>query len=270
MAVYPKFVMVDGPDSAGKSKVLEALKQWAVDRKLKVVDLPGMQKEFHEKKKLDERELRLHTMIDDVPLLRELEQEFGTFDVLMSAEPTQGCLGRLIRNEIIHKDHLRPYTTLATAHAYGLERNIIYNRCLVDVLNRGLYDFHDRGFVTSMVYQTVQGAKEGLTLDDILRIPGNLLAQEYMPGLLILLRITPETASERSKKRTKQDGAIFEKEEFQRKVNEAYGSAWLREFFESRGTTVAYLDMDQLPTPADTARRTVELWDQYLKDRRLA
>jgi thymidylate kinase len=221
--------------------------------------------ELAAKKQLDERDVERKRTFDAIPRLSDLEP----VDFILSAEPTYTAIGKVIRDEIISTNRRHPYTALATAHAYALDRNVLYNRLLIDALVAGKYVVQDRGFVTSMVYQSVQGQQEGLALDDILSLPGNALAQQHMPGLLIILSIDPEVARKRGDGRAKKDDAIFEKDDFQRRIAEVYSSDWLREFFEQRGTTVAYLDMGKLPTPADTARKTVEVWENYLKSKKL-
>jgi thymidylate kinase len=254
--VYPKFAMVDGIDKSGKSAIIAAFLHWAESQGMKVVDLPHLWGEL---------DANQRPKLTTIPLLKDIEP----VDLIISAEPTYTAIGKVIREEVISEHHPRPYSALATAHAYALDRNMLYNRLLIDALVQGKYVVQDRGFVTSIVYQSVQGEQEGLKLDDILALPGNALALEHMPGLLVVPRIDPGLAAQRGDTRAKQDHAIFERLEFQRKIAEAYASGWLREFFERRGTAVAYLDMAKLPTPADTAAKTVEVWETYLRGKGL-
>ena len=128
---------------------------------------------------------------------------------------------------------------------YAADRQILYKRLLIPALDGGKIWVQSRSFSTSIVYQQLQAKEQGetLSMQEILSFEGNKLALQNPPNLLIIPTIKDvEKALERTKKREKDDRAIFETLEFQLKVKPYYESQELREFFEKLGTKVEYVD----------------------------
>lgn len=238
-----RFVMVDGLDGSGKGVIVNALARWAEGKGLKVLDL----KEYcTENKTLPEPE------------------EITEFDAIRSDEPTYSFVGLGIRDEMI-KDNNRKYSALSVAHAFALDREILYRRVIIPAMKAGKYIFQERGVTSSLVYQPVQ---ERLQLSELMKLPGNRLALENAPGLLIITKIEPETVIRRLQGRSKRDDSIFENLTFQRKLEERYSSEWLRNLFERFGSKVTYLNTDDPRTVEDTKVEAVRVWEEFVSGKK--
>ena len=101
-----------------------------------------------------------------------------------------------------------------------------------------------RGVASSLAYQPIQAKskEEELSIEQICMFKGNALALQHAPDLLIIADVDVNVAQERLKLRRKDDSSAMEKLEIQLKMAEAYRSQWFREFLESKGLQVAYLD----------------------------
>ena len=184
------------------------------------------------------------------------------YDIIVNAEPTYSYLGIAIRDEIV-KDNQRKYSGLTTAHAFALDREILYRKVLIPALEAGKTIIQERGVVSSFVYQPIQ--LERMNLQDIMNIPGNRLALKYAPSLLVITQVDPQVVIHRLRNRDKQDHAIFEKLVFQGQIANRYESEWLRKLFEGKGTKVVFLDTNYPKTVEDTKRAAIELWEKYDK-----
>ncbi len=215
------FVMVDGLDGSGKGSAMEALKEFAHDKKLRTFDLKTFWKEN-----------------DAIPDISEL----GEFDVLISAEPTYALVGKGIREEII-KHNSREYSAQSTAFAFSLDREILYRKLLIPALKAGKWVFQERGIVTSLVYQPVQG---NISMNEIINLPGNRLALQHAPGLLIIPQISAHVAMQRLASREKKDDAIFENLAFQQKIKDRFESEWLQTLLKNSGTRIEFVDNESV------------------------
>lgn len=229
------FTIVDGGDVSGKGTIVDALGRHYEIKGLSVFDLRKYQKEN-----------------GNLPEAHDIIE-----DVILSAEPTFCLIGGGLRDEII-KQNERTYSALSTAMAFALDREILYKRLIIPLLERGKKVIQERGFTTSLVYQPIQD--ESLTIEEILKLEGNRLALENIPDDLIICKVPAEISMERLEGRVdKQDDAIFEKLQFQRKAAERFQSDWFREFFESRGTKVHYLDASgDIPYGIEQAIKFIE------------
>jgi dTMP kinase len=235
-----KFVVVDGLDGSGKGTILHGLEEWAKNSKLKVLHLKDYCREH---KNFPESE------------------DLAEFDVIRSDEPTYSFVGQAIRDEMIRSNH-RNYSALSVAQAFALDREILYKRVLIPALKSGKHVFQERGIVTSVVYQPVQ---ERLQLSELLKLPGNKLAMQNAPDLLIITQVSPEAVMERLNTKEKRDNSIFENLLFQRKVAERYSASWLRSLFEGCGTSVVYIDTNPPKTAEDAKKEAVEIWERLLE-----
>ncbi|MBT4824094.1 deoxynucleoside kinase [Candidatus Woesearchaeota archaeon] len=236
-----KFVMVEGLDGSGKGVVVNTLKEYFDNKGLKVFDLREHCKEHL-----------------SFPEFSEIEE----YDVIINAEPTYSHVGIAIRDEIIRENE-RKYSGLSTAHAFALDREILYKKLLIPALEKGKTVIQERGLVTSFVYQPIQ--LERISLKDILNIPGNRLALKYRPDLLIITKVDPQVVIHRLKNREKKDNAIFEKLVFQRQVANRYESEWLSKLFSGRGSQVQFLDTNYPKTVEDTQKAAIEMWEEFDK-----
>lgn len=236
-----KFVMVEGIDGSGKGVIVDSLVEWAKQKNMRLLSLKDFCKE--------------HKTFPQT-------EELAEFEVIRSDEPTYSFVGQAIREEIIRKNGLREYSAWSTAQAFALDREILYKRIVIPALKAGKHVFQERGVVTSIVYQPVQGKMQ---LSELLRLPGNKLAMQNAPDLLIIAQITPELAMDRLQKREKKDNSIFENLLFQRKIVERYNSGWLRSLFEGHGSSVVYINTTPPKTIEDTKKESVGIWERLLE-----
>jgi dTMP kinase len=221
-----KLVTIDGIDGAGKGTLVKGLASHFEYEGRKVCDLSNYCKK---NKSLPEF------------------SEIAGYDVLLSNEPTYSWVGLAIRDEII-SDNKRDYSPLDTATSYSLDRLILYKRIIIPALNEGLLVINDRSVTTSIVYQPIQDEKKTEPVEllaQIMELSGNKLALEYRPDLLLIASLAPQTAVERLAARVqKNDKSIFDRLDFLIKADQRFRSEWFRRIFESRGSRVAYIDMN--------------------------
>lgn len=234
-----RFVMVDGLDGSGKGTIVNALKRWAEEKQLSILDLREYAKQNN---KLPETD------------------EIAQYDAIISAEMTHCWIGRALRDEIVRKNS-RNYSIESTAQAFSLDREILYKRIIIPAVKQGKYIFQERGVISSVVYQPVQGR---IQLSELMKLAGNRLAIQNAPGLLIIPLVSPEAVMRRLENREKKDQAIFEEINFQRKIEERYKSQWLKKMFENYGSKVIYLDTSPPKTPEETESDAVKIWEEYL------
>lgn len=211
-----RFAMIDGIDGSGKSTVLTLFKEELIGQNRTVFDLT-------EAIKTSGR----------IPLFNELpETEF-----IFSAEPTHAWIGAAIREEIIRKD--AGYGVWYAVEAFALDRAILLKRCLLPALKAGVKIIQDRGFTSSLAYQSVQGS---IPMRDIISVAGNALAATHPPDLFILVDCPVKVAIGRLQKRSKQDDSLFEREQMLQKIQNAFVSRELWDFIPK--TELFYLNTD--------------------------
>ncbi len=236
------FLMIDGLDGSGKGTAIKSLVSYLEAKGMKAFSLHDYWKNSN-----------------NIPELEEVEG----YDVIVSAEPTFSMVGKVIREEIVRNSHNRRYSALSTAHAFALDREILYKKLIIPALRHGKLVLQERGIVSSLVYQPVQ--LERLSLKDIAMLPGNRVALANAPDLLVITKVEPVVAIGRIKKRDKKDNAIFENLAFQQKIQLRYESGWLRKIFEKRGTKIAYLDTNPPKSVEDTKKDIIEIFKSATK-----
>ncbi|MBW2988416.1 hypothetical protein KY318_02800, partial [Candidatus Woesearchaeota archaeon] len=182
-------------------------------------------------------------------------------DVIISCEPTLAWVGKIIKEELIRPKERLSYSGVTIAHAFALDREILYRRVIIPALEQGKIIFQERGVITSFVYQPVQ---IHTPLTELMNIPGNKLALKYAPSLIIICTVEPEYLMPRLEKRPSHDRQIFEHLSFQRKLYHRYKSDWLRELFAKYGSTFAYIDTNPPKTEEDTILAAKKVWEDYL------
>lgn len=166
-----------------------------------------------------------------------------------------------MRYEITEKND-RHYSDLSTAWGYGLDREVLIKRVESPAIEIGLDIFKERSFSTTILYQANQ--KDGLSLDEVMAIPGNDIAKLYRPDLLIIPFVDDvKIAINRAAGREKDDNCRWEEIEFQIEVDKRYKSSWFREYFENLGTTVTYINTSG--TLEETHEQSVEVFMKYLE-----
>jgi dTMP kinase len=229
-----KFIMVDGLDGSGKGVVIDSLKEWAVKKKLNVIDL----REYWKTK--------------------EGFPDIINYDVVISAEPTFTGWGKKLREDLIRTGSKASKEEIA--EAYSKDRKDLYKNIIIPALKQNKFIFQERGIVSSLVYQSVQG----IPVDDLLALEGNRFCLDYPPDLLIITVVNPEVVMERLENRKKKDNSMFEKLEFQKNIKSVYESSWLKQIFEKKGTKVIYLDTNPPSSPQDTKRKAIEILENNI------
>ncbi|MAG16253.1 hypothetical protein CMO88_04285 [Candidatus Woesearchaeota archaeon] len=236
-----KFVMVDGLDGSGKGTIVDGLSEWA---ELKAMNTLDLRKYCRDKNNFPSAD------------------EINAASVIVSCEPTFCYVGKAIREELVRTSERR-YSAWSLAQAFSLDREILYQRVIIPAVKAGKLIFQERGLTSSLVYQPVQ---ERIQLSELLKLPGNRLAINNAPSLLLIAKVSPETVVKRLGLRTKKDNSIFDNVAFQRKLEERYSSEWLRRLFEQHGSTVQYIDTDEPKTPEETKQESVEIVEKFFED----
>jgi thymidylate kinase len=215
------FIVVGGIDGCGKGVIIKTWAEELAKQGKKIFDL----REYTKKNGC-------------FPEYEEIKK----FDVILSNEMTYAWVGAALRGEIIQGNG-RDYSALSIAQAYALDREILYRRILVPTIKDKKIILQERTFETSIIYQPLQDSS--ITVEQIMEIPGNKFALENRPDIIVIPKLSAETAIKRLAARSeKQDNAIFEKLDFLTKAAERYYSPWFREFFEKLGVKVIYLSTE--------------------------
>lgn len=230
-----RFIMVDGITGSGKSTVLQAVHDWAVS--------------------CQHRVFRLHDWNGAEPPRFE---DLPDADVYFTYEPTRTWVGAAIRYELSQTDH--PYGGEELAHAFSLDRQIMYRRFIIPALTAGKTIIQDRGVSSSIVYQPVM--PNSVPLETILSLPGNRLALEHAPDALILTRLSAEEAAQRIAGRTDESKGVFADIDFLRLQEERFASDWFRHLFEQRGATL--YELDTWGPMEESHKRATDLINQLL------
>ncbi len=245
-----KFTILEGLDGVGKGVVKKAIEQYE-----------------------EERGRYIHNCMQDLndfPIDMEVAFKMGSAPdregfLFSTSEPSFYGIGKAIREEIIQNNQ-RLYSSDTQIQTFSLDRLIQMRRVVVPCLVRGYDVLQERNFVSTLTYQSLVASKEGESLDDvkrkILEQEGSKIQLEYAPNLMIISTIgNVSELIHRLEKREKKDNSEFENLQFQTELKPFYEDAWLREFFKSHGTTVAYLDAGL--TEEDTERQALEIYTDF-------
>lgn len=205
------FIMIDGPTGSGKSTVIKAIQAWATQCNHRIFSTYDWKQ-------------------PEPPIFEHIPE----FDVLFSYEPSRTWVGSAIRYEMSRDDN--PYTGEELAHAFALDRSILYKRLIIPALLAGKTVIQDRGLGSSCVYQPIM--PNSVPLENILSLPGNQTALAWAPDHLILTQTTPDVIMKRIKERSDDHKGVFADPNFIQEQVKRYASNWLRELFEKQGTTV--------------------------------
>ncbi len=227
-----RFIMIDGIAGSGKSTLIRAAQTWSRERGLRVFDLAAWSKDHAEPPRFE---------------------DIAEHDVYFTFEPTRTWIGSAIRFELSRTDV--PYSGTSLAHAFALDRELMYRRLVLPALAAGKTVIQERGVCTSVAYQPLM--PDAPELEDILVLPGNALALSRAPDHLILARLDPAVAIERLRERDEESRGVFADVELLRRVSERFSSDWFRSLFQSRGTTIHDLPTDM--SPEQTATRALTL-----------
>ncbi len=218
-------IVIEGIDGSGKSTVSSACEAWAKKRGAS----------FFNVIEFSEREHRL-------PSLAEVGDATG----LLTAEPTFCWTGKAIRDEIIAKhegDTAPRYDGWETAHAFAADRLVQFRRIIIPFLQNHpeRIVIQDRSLASSLAYQPLQDKR--LSTERMMELPGNQQTVAFYPTLLLLIRTEAAAAMARLETRTeKQDGVIFEEEDFQKKLVQRFLSDDVLGPFARAGSKIGAVD----------------------------
>jgi Thymidylate kinase len=221
-----RLVVIDAIDGAGKDTVAERLRTYVRKTGRNLVDLDEVARganAFYFERGDDPR-------LDGV-------------DAIYVSQPTYVGIGRVIRGEIMKHN---AYDVRATAQAYALDRQVLYERTILPFLRArpGRIVLQGRGLMSTLAYQTVQG----LTIPELLELPGNRLELSRRPDCAIILEVSTETAVKRLAGRTnKIDDDKFAEEAFQKRVSRRYRDEDLKKVFTKLGTRIEFVDAEDSP-----------------------
>jgi len=125
------------------------------------------------------------------------------YEVSLTAEPTSGVIGQLIRMVLGGKIEMDPYALALLFTADRMDHN---TKLIKPALDAGKIVICERYFYSTLAYQSAQG----LSLQWLRDINSNAIE----PDLAILMDLKPEEAF----RRLKHDREIFEELEFQKRV----------------------------------------------------
>ncbi len=240
-----KFVVIDGLDGVGKGVFLKSLMNEARKDQKRVFN-------FHDF-------WRSH---DHLPNVKDL---IGKFDLVITAEPTFCGVGRYIRTELTAKNN-RNYSANSIAHAYALDRMILYQKVILPLLEAGIDVYQSRSFSTSLVYQRQHALNQGKVFDadEILSIPGNAFCYNHPMDYLIIPTINNvQQVMSRLEEREKQDNCEYEEVDFQVKIKEHYESEDFRKIFTDKGVKVIYMDAGK--TVEYSQQQAIDFYHHHLK-----
>lgn len=237
-----RLVILDAIDGAGKTTVLNGLKQRFLDQGKQVFDLVEYTKAHHR--------------------LPEITEEgIAEAEVLISAEPTHCWVGAAIREEILPLHADRTPGGKLTAQAFALDRAFLFTRIILPFLRAkpGRIVLQDRGVITSFAYQPLQDPS--VSLEWLQSLEGNQIELSRSPDLFLLLNIAPATALERINSRgLRVDQDIFEKASFQERLVARYRDAYVLASYRAGGTQIQEIDASQTPD-----RVTDDAWQEIQK-----
>ena len=149
----------------------------------------------------------------------------------VSAEPTKGPIGRLIREALAGRTPLEAETV---ARLFAADRGEHLNGAggIRETLKAGGIAVSDRYVFSSLAYQ-------GLTCGE--ELPAALNAAFPLPELLLFFDIRPELSLARLAGRVERD--IYENESFQARVDRAYRAVIAA--YRDRGMRIAIVDASQ-------------------------
>ncbi len=251
------FIVIDGLDGVGKGEAERALIVYEQRLGKAVFDSIAFSK-AHRK---------------GLPELKDFWNPPETYyDTVITAEPTYSGVGHIIRNEIA-KENKRKYTVEAEIEAFSLDRLVQMQRVVIPALQHGLNVIQGRCCASTLTYQSLRAEDEAKNPEEIrkriLSHEGNSLQFRWAPDLLIIptIKNIDELMKriEERKEYEKDDKSIFDKKEFQEKLNALYQSEWLRKLFESCDTKVEYIDASI--SGEETRRQAGEIYKEFLKSR---
>jgi thymidylate kinase len=182
-------------------------------------------------------------------LQKYYRETFGRgIDAIITCEPTWTGTGLKIRKKIIRTG--AEFTARDTAQAFADDRHDLISKLIYPAIQDGVDVFCERNFCSSVVYQS--SMEPALSVEEILKLEGNLYATRHAPHVYVICDISAGTAMQRKNARKKQDDCRFEVPDFMRKIEAQYRSPQLKELLNSHRSMVVYVNTESPTTMADT------------------
>jgi len=141
--------------------------------------------------------------------LADILSEKG-YRTAITREPSDGPVGQFIR-ELLRQEEVKPsivYALLFVADRYWHYENVVRK-----LLKLGYIVIQERGFLSTLAYQSAQGVPEDFLVELHRYLP--------LPDLIVILKIDKETAAQRLRTRT--SPSVFERSlDFLMKVQDYY------------------------------------------------
>lgn len=128
------------------------------------------------------------------------------FKVLSVSEPSENPLGKMISQKLVRGS----YSPEAVALAFACDRMIHFDEVIKPALQKYDYIITDRSYISSLAYQPLQGLRWEWIRE--------LNRYVIKPDLIFILDVPAEVFM----KRRGETKVVFEKEEFQKKLRQAY------------------------------------------------
>lgn len=171
-SVHQNFIMIDGIAGSGKSTIAKAVQDIFSEKNKKVFSLNDW--------------FANHT---EPPKYTDIKE----YDIYLTHEPSRSWIGSALREELFRTDD--PYEPVELAHAFALDRHILYKRFILPALSDGKMIIQERGVFTSIVYQArMPNGPSEVVLKEL---PGNAFALQHVPAHLIVCAVDVATAQKR-------------------------------------------------------------------------
>jgi dTMP kinase len=215
------FIIVDGIDGSGKSTVSRSWRDMLEARGEKIFDTVSFEKNTG----------RIPTI-----------EDAADATVICSAEPPYAGVGKKLREEMLRPGS--PFTPQEVTEAFAEARRERYEALIIPAIKKGLLIVQDRGITTSLAYQPVMSPE--ISEDFVASLPGNQLAIEWRPDVVILCEVPPEVALSRLSKRSdKSDDAIFEQHDYMMRLAHRLQADTWKTYLQKAGTQFVTFDADQ-------------------------
>ena len=151
-------------------------------------------------------------------------------------------LEKKLREEMLRPGS--PFTQQEVTEAFAEARRERYEALIIPAIKKGLLIVQDRGITTSLAYQPVMSPE--ISEDFVASLPGNQLAIEWRPDVVILCEVPPEVALSRLSKRSdKSDDAIFEQHDYMMRLAHRLQADTWKTYLQKAGTQFVTFDADQ-------------------------
>lgn len=215
------FIMVDGVDGSGKSTVTRAWRDMFEARGVEIFDTVVFEKTNG----------RIATI-----------EDIGTASIICSAEPGYAGVGKFLRDNMLKANSA--FSPRDVTECFAEQRRERYESLIIPAIKRELTIIQDRGITSSLAYQPTMSPE--ITEEFVAALPGNQLALEWRPDVVVICEVPPEVALGRLAGRIdKSDDAIFERRDYLTRIAQRYLADSWKTYLQKQGTQFVSFDADQ-------------------------